>query len=200
MAGLRCLLLAFLVALAFAPVSVFAKEVPLWEGITKSRTMLAADEEFVATVKKETGGDLQAGAHHAVRRGWEAFERKDYEVAIRRFNQAWLLEDGNPDIYWGFALTTYLRGDGLRVAERWFGEAEQRMARGLALAALFSDHGRVLDESGEPARAKTYFEKALAINPDHLEAHVGMARVLMQSGDRAGADKHLKEIERLKTQ
>lgn len=198
MTGLRCLVLAFLVALVLAPASALAKEMPLWEGVAKNQAMLAADEEFVAAIKKETGGDLPAGARHFVRRGWEALDRKEFEVAIRRFNQAWLLDDGNPDIYWGFALTTYLRGDGLTVTQRWFAEAERRMSDGRPLAALLSDHGRVLDESGEPAKAKAYFERALAANPNHVEAHVGMARVLAQAGDMAGAERHRKEIERLR--
>jgi Tfp pilus assembly protein PilF len=186
---------AFALLVCLIAMPAFAKDMPLWEGLKKTPGMLAADKEFIATVDTETKGDLKAGARHIVKRGWEAFNANDANLAIRRFNQASLLDQSNGEIYWGFALATHVRGDGLSVSERWFGEAEKHVRKS---AALFSDHGRVLDEKGQPKRARSYFEKALAIDPNFLQAHIGMARVYAQLGDRMNAEFHLKKIEQLK--
>ncbi len=34
--------------------------------------------------------------------GWEYFYESDYETSMKRFNQAWLLDSLNADVYWGF--------------------------------------------------------------------------------------------------
>ena len=183
------------IILATSLASASALEKPLWEELTKTEKMLAADREFVEAMRKVHNGDLKTGATYSVRQGWDAFSKGDMDVAIRRFNQAWLLDPENGDLYWGFAVATHVRGDGLEQSERWFAEAERRIHNS---APLLANHGRVLDEKGEPGRAKPYFEKALAIDSNHAEAHLGMFRVLTQLGDRAGADKHLAEFKRLK--
>jgi Flp pilus assembly protein TadD len=189
----RTLFTAIIFATTLASASALEK--PLWEELTKTDEMLAADREFVEAIRKVTNGDLKAGAVHSVQQGWHAFQNGDMDVAIRRFNQAWLLDPENGDIYWGFAIATHVRGDGLEQSERWFAEAERLIPNS---AQLLAHHGRVLDETGQAGRARTYFEKALAIDPNDVVAHTGMVRVLTQLGDTAGADKHIAELKRLK--
>ena len=110
-----------------------AKEMPLWEGLTKTPALLQADQDFLAAVKKATGGDMAEGYKRIVRKGWDAFLAGDQETAIARFNQATLIDPDRGEAYWGFALATNLRGDGLTVAERWFLEAEKRIPEELSL-------------------------------------------------------------------
>jgi Flp pilus assembly protein TadD len=190
---LRHLLLASLLLTSPA----HALELPLWEELTKTQKMLDADRRFVREIGRIHDGDLKAGAKFSVAQGWDMFEKGDMDVAIRRFNQAWLLDPENPEIYWGFAVATHVRGDGLEQTERWFAEAEKRLATD---PELFNDHAVALEDHGQPARARINYEKALAIAPDNVSAHEGMARVLSLLGDAAGAEKHGAEAKRLKAQ
>jgi len=189
----RALFTAIILGTSLASASALEK--PLWEELTKTPEMYAADKKFVEDISKVHNGDLKTGATYSVLQGWDAFSKGDMDVAIRRFNQAWLLDPENGDIYWGFAIATHVRGDGLEQSERWFAEAERLIPNN---APLLAHHGRVLDETGQPGRARTYFEKALAIDPNDVVAHTGMVRVLTQLGDKAGADKHIAELKRLK--
>lgn len=175
----------------FVATVAFAQEIPLWEGVQKNEQMLAADKKLIESVRESTNGNLQAGARRAIELGWQAFENKDFETAIRRFNQAWLLDPENPAIYWGFALVTHLRGEPLATVERWFAETEKRIPDAVP---LLSDHGRILEERNEDKRAVEYFSRALAIDPDYAQAHVGMARIAQKAGDSAGYDMHMKAI------
>lgn len=40
----------------------------------------------------------------ATSRGWKAYYQGDFDTAIKRFNQGWMFNRENPDVYWGFGL------------------------------------------------------------------------------------------------
>ncbi|MDD3815382.1 MAG: hypothetical protein PHZ02_12150 [Desulfocapsaceae bacterium] len=40
----------------------------------------------------------------ATQRGWEAYYQGDLDTAIKRFNQGWMFDRENPEVYWGFGL------------------------------------------------------------------------------------------------
>lgn len=179
-----------LATLLLAILPAIAQEVPRWEGIEKTEKMLAADAEFVETVRAYPGG-FAAGAQQAIKLGWEAVGRGEPDLSIQRCNQAFLLEPERPDIAWCYAIATHVRGDPLSEVERWFDEVEERLPE---VAALKSDRGRILDERGKPKRALTYFQKALALDPDHREALIGLARVSKQLGDERTAQDAMERL------
>lgn len=49
-------------------------------------------------------------AKHFVKRGWEYYYKRIPDTAMMRFNQAWLLDSLNADVYWGFANLTGTQG------------------------------------------------------------------------------------------
>jgi tetratricopeptide (TPR) repeat protein len=40
----------------------------------------------------------------ATQRGWKAYYQGDFDTAIKRFNQGWMFDRENPEVYWGFGL------------------------------------------------------------------------------------------------
>ncbi len=40
----------------------------------------------------------------ATQRGWRAYYQGDFDTAIKRFNQGWMFDRENPEVYWGFGL------------------------------------------------------------------------------------------------
>lgn len=40
----------------------------------------------------------------AAQRGWKAYYQGDLDTAIKRFNQAWMFDRENYEVYWGFGL------------------------------------------------------------------------------------------------
>jgi len=192
---------AFLVAtVLWATASAAAERVqPLWEGMARTPQMDEADAKLIAGIREKSNGDLAAGATRALQLGWMGIGQRDFDLAIRRFNQAWLLDPANPAVYWGLAVATHQRGDGLKVSDRWFAEAEKRLPAEPAarMAAFQSDRGRILEQSGKPMEAIPFLEKALALSPAHAEAHVGLARAYMLTGNALKADEHRRALERL---
>ena len=74
----------------------------------------------------------------AAKRGWKAYYEGDFDTAIKRFNQAWMFNRNNPEVYWGFGLVM-----GQRSSEE---EPEKNLKESIRLLEI----GRKLD--GENGR------------------------------------------------
>ncbi len=166
---------------------VNAQEIPMWEGITKNEQQLEADKQLLADARKAGGGSLGQATYRAIQLGWQFVAQGDPDMAIKRFNQAWLFEPDNPDIHWGFAVATAIQGAPLTTVERHFKKAESLKKND---PALLADHGRILQQRGENGLAIGLFKKALKLNPNHRDAHVGMVLSSAALGDMKTAEEH----------
>jgi tetratricopeptide (TPR) repeat protein len=74
---------------------------PEYGNVPKSKAQKDDDKEFIAaTLKIDT--TMEHGSEHLVKLGFNYLGRGDMETAMRRFNQAWLLNPKNENVYWGY--------------------------------------------------------------------------------------------------
>lgn len=81
-------------------------ERPRYGGLTKTAQQLEADKKFVAEAVQRHGTAPAASQAH-VNFGWHYLATGHIPTAIKRFNQAWLLDSTVADVYYGFS--AYLR-------------------------------------------------------------------------------------------
>jgi len=74
---------------------------PEYGNADKTKEQLAEDRTFIETVLKQDT-TRRKGSEHLVSLGFNYLARGDMETAMRRFNQAWLLDPKNENAYWGF--------------------------------------------------------------------------------------------------
>jgi len=83
-------------------------EIPMYNEDKISEYQKNINDKFIEEIKslikekKTEYKNLKEVADHYMQVGWDFFVKKDYSMAIKRFNQAWLLDPTNPEIYWGF--------------------------------------------------------------------------------------------------
>ena len=76
---------------------------------TADPRLKAGDEEFIAAVTKEYGS-REAASQKWVDQGFVFYFQDNYAKAMQRFNQAWLLNPQNPDVFHGFAVVYHDEG------------------------------------------------------------------------------------------
>lgn len=76
-------------------------KLPMYGGIKKCAEQIEFDRKFVAAEDKLLS--RKQSTEHFVKRGWEYLYAKKLDTAMMRFNQAWLLDSLNAEIYWGYA-------------------------------------------------------------------------------------------------
>ena len=68
----------------------------------KCPEQIAADLVFLRETELQFNGDRKRAAESRIAKAWEYFDANVPDTAMMRFNQAWLLDSTNADIYWGF--------------------------------------------------------------------------------------------------
>ena len=121
--------------------SVPIDQLPMYGGMDRSAIpeLKAADEKLIADTTMHYGSREKAGAAF-VNNGFSYYQNDDHANAMRRFNQAWLLDQNNPQVYWGFSSVLH--------DQEKYCEAMKMIDRALSLnppktQGLYPDAGRV---------------------------------------------------------
>lgn len=165
--------LAILLALASPAAPALAQDInllPKYGLAPKNDAQKAADERFIAAIDAQYKGDRKKAAQDVADRGWKALRQGNQADAMRRFNQAWLLDKASGSALWGMAVLEASRGR-TEAALKLFAEAEPSMGADLHFAV---DHARALGAAGAETRndkflqeAFTRFERIHARDPQH---------------------------------
>lgn len=78
-------------------------EIPMYGGMDRSQfpEIKAADDKFISDVSAQFGSRERASMLW-VNQGYRFYREDKLGMAMRRFNQAWLLNPENPEVYAGF--------------------------------------------------------------------------------------------------
>lgn len=85
-------------------------EEPMYGNKPFSEEQKKLNGQVVEGVIKEAGS-RQAALEKTIRLAWQYFyEKNDLPTAMKRFNQAWLIEPNNDEVFYGFAFLLSVRG------------------------------------------------------------------------------------------
>lgn len=103
---MRTLLLTFLLAAAacVGSIGTYANNLePMYGNLPKTQQQLELDRQFITEVIAHYPNKRLA-ALDALTTGWTFFRKGDLDTAIKRFNQAWLLDPTLADVYEAFGV------------------------------------------------------------------------------------------------
>lgn len=84
---------------------------PEYGNIQKTEKQKESDEIFVKELLAEYNGDKKLASEKMVELGFQyLYEKRDLETAMRRFNQAFLVNPKNADLYYGFGTVYFNLG------------------------------------------------------------------------------------------
>jgi tetratricopeptide (TPR) repeat protein len=157
-----------------------ASELPMYGSTAdKPRKLTEKDAAFIQSIEK-AGKTRKAVAEDVVRQAWDAYGRTDYKSAIRKFNQAWLLDPENGNVYHGFALISTVRDKNADEAEKFFRMAISKPG---VSATAYVSYGRFLWIVERLDEALMQLQKAIAVSPKVRDARLHIARVHYKKKD-----------------
>jgi len=161
----------------------------------------AVDDAFIQATSKEFG-TRSAASERFVVQGFRYYFQDDLTNAVKLFNQGWLLDPANPNVFWGFASVLN--------DKQSFCDARQMMERAIELGLLrpegLADGGRMnaLCAVQDPAiaaevkaayvkRSQNLYQQALKASPDNAHVYGSWATAAYWMGDYPTAWKYVKK-------
>jgi Flp pilus assembly protein TadD len=179
----------------FLSANLFAEnmnELPMYGGQKKTPAQELADQEFIKVATKD-GMTREVAAAYMADRGWEAVYKNDISSAMKKFNQAWLLNPNNAKAFWGFGVVAGRKGD-LPESKKYLEKASQLDPKN---SNIMSDLAFSLAQLEETKRAEELFAAATKLDPKNENAFFLWAVLKFHSNDYKGAWEKVKEAKKL---
>lgn len=170
---------------------------PKYGHVQKTEAQKKSDQEFIETALKKDSTNRKA-SDHLISLGFQYLYR-DIKTAMYRFNQAYLLDSTNTDIYWGFGGVYMTLGD--------YAKAEKQYQEGLTINPnnphLLTDYGtyfmvqyygiQPIDENGAMTNlesAISYMVKSYQLDPTDQNTSFKLSICYWNKGDCDNAWKY----------
>jgi tetratricopeptide (TPR) repeat protein len=191
----------FLILTASAFNIAYAQDIsllPKYGSLPKNETQKLSDVKFIASIDEYYKGNRKKAADEVSARGWQSLRQGNVTDAIRRFNQAWLLDNSNGSALWGMAAIQANTGkatDSLKLFE----EAERSIGNDID---FFVDYAKAIGVAGAQTKndallqdAFARFARAYEKAPQHTLNLQNWAITLFYVGNYAEAWKKIKLAE-----
>ena len=166
---------------------------PMYGNVEKPEAPQRAHDRFIRETTAAFGSGERASDAFAVK-GWQLYEQDDLAEAMRRFNEAWLLNPHSPQPYWGFGSVLHDQGMAheafAMLSRAW--ELDPSDPRLMAdLARAFGQKATLTSTAAEREkyfnRACALFEQASVLEPKNGHAYGLWALTLYDRGRYADA-------------
>ena len=153
--------------------------------LSKHGTLLLA--LFVSISNPATAQDVAGHAKQAVELGWTYFNKGDADTALKRFNQARIIDPRFAPGYFGTAYVYSVQGQLEQAIQYYWKSIELDPS----FSPAYSNLGLALIYSGKTAEAFPILKKALDLDPGNGDAHANFAVYYFNAGDYAAAWQHV---------
>jgi len=137
----------------------------------------------------------QSDTDYLLQQGRAALEKNDFEQAFQAFEKAHLASPSDPEPAYWLARLELSRGNAQRavnlletVTSKSADHAEYQYWYGTALAANINNLGK-LKQLSQARRMRKAWERAIAIDPGHLPARIGLLQYYLQAPGIAGGSR-----------
>ena len=165
----------------------------------KCKEQIEADQIFLRQCDSIFKDRKIACAHH-IKRGWEYYYAHVFDTSMMRFNQAWLLDSTNAEIYWGFG--------NLLGAQQKFKESLTFLDKSINLnpnnaivwESASESYGQIFFQTKDVKQLNTsihYLKKSIQLDPTNARAYGELTASYTYFTQHDSAKKYLELTDKL---
>jgi tetratricopeptide (TPR) repeat protein len=162
-------------------------EIPMYGLIQKTDEMKAIDNKFIERCRREYRNQKEASEAH-VRFGWGYLYRNDLSTAIKRLNQAWMLDSTNCNCYFGFAACMILKEDSIQT-EKYLMIAKSHDSGNLGLKKYYFSLAALLEDKGLINKAIGFHKQIISIDSSYAPSLKQLGYLYMNIKDSTNSIK-----------
>ena len=156
---------------------VDSRIIPLFGERSKSPNQIEDEIRFLNDCDQNFTSRGEASSFFASR-GWEYIADAQPDTAAYRFNLAYILNDRNPDVYWGLGVVCYQRSmltDAVRLLKRGAALADTNAVLLVDLATVELEQYQSKQDTASLTDSRDHLQKALFLRPDHGLAYAKLS-------------------------
>lgn len=157
---------------SMSPEKVDINQIPFFGRVNKTHSQIEEDQKFLSDCKLTFKNDEEASLFFS-NMAWQYLSEGNKEMAIHRFNLAWLLKKDNSDVYWGIGVIDY--------QNKQIEEAIETMEKGIMVAPK-KDLNLMLDlatiylkenkaDNDYLKKSEILLNQIIASNPKYISAY-----------------------------
>ncbi len=136
-------------------------QIPMYGNVPPTPQEQEAHDRFIKEVI-EGAGSREAAIKQSLALAWSYYNKKDFETAMKRFNQTWLLDHNNADVYWGFGLLLRERGQHNEALKMY----DKALEINPDMPEVYNNRGNLYKDKRQDEQALADFAKAIELKPD----------------------------------
>lgn len=143
---------------------------PLFGEQPKTAAQIDEEIHFLNDCDRNFASRSEASDFFAAR-GWDYIASQQLDTAAHRFNLAWLLNDKNPDAYWGLGVVCYQKNrlpDAIRMLRKGLAVDDSNAVLLTDLATVEIKQYQQTPTEVMLADAETHLNQSIAVNPTAL--------------------------------
>jgi tetratricopeptide (TPR) repeat protein len=172
---------------------------PKYGNVPKTQEQKQADAELIKTYLEKEGSSRKA-SELLVRLGYSYLYRGDIKTAMYRFNQAWLLDPNNDNVFWGFG-AVYFTFQDYAAALRQYDEGLKLNPKSSSLltdkATVYLSKYQSSNNSSDLSRAIGLFDASYLVDPKNQNTLFKASVCYLMKGDCEKARKYYNECKAL---
>ncbi|WP_461126428.1 tetratricopeptide repeat protein [Spirosoma aerophilum] len=152
---------------AAEPASGQVNNLPLFGERTKTPEQIDAEIHFLNDCDRNFASRTEASDFFAAR-GWDYVGNGQLDTAAYRFNLSWLLNDHNPDAFWGLGVVCYQKNqlpDAIRMLKKGLSVADSNVALITDLATVEIKQYQDKPTPDILTEAEEHLQRAIALSP-----------------------------------
>ena len=160
--------IAFLSSCAQRSKEVPSDQLPMYGNLPRTTEQVKKDSDYTDGVVAQTG-DKKKAVESILKEAWDYQDKGYLELAMVRFNQAWLMDPQEADVYYGFGLVLTQRGKTDEALKMYIQGLSLNPSHAMMLcriARLYQNKSvEIIQKKGEQEgafEAKSYMDQALA--------------------------------------
>jgi len=139
---------------------------PMFGEAEKDERYKKVDDEFRQSALQKFG-NVDNAVNDYVKNAWALFHHNDLETAMKRFNQAWLLNPEFPDAYFGFAALLEMQGKNVE-ATRFYALGAKKDRDNRRTIVCYQRIAECKEQLGDIQGALNALSKLKTLNPNDV--------------------------------
>jgi tetratricopeptide (TPR) repeat protein len=159
--------------------------IPLFGERPKTATQIDQEIHFLNDCDRNFPSRSEASDFFAAR-GWDYVADGQLDTATYRFNLSWLLNDRNPDVYWGLGVVSYQKNNlpgAIRLLKKGLAIADTNVVLMADLAALQIKNYQDKKDPTDLTEAETLLIKTVLVSPRSADSYQKLAVVNFLKAD-----------------